>query len=106
MEVEQFIVGGSGIHLEVAGVNDDAERCCDRQRHCADDRMRDADELDLKRTESDLVVRLYAMQFCLFEQFMLFETPLHQSKRECCPVDRKIDLRKQEWNAADMVFVA
>ena len=27
MQVEELIIGGSGIHLEIAGVDDDAERC-------------------------------------------------------------------------------
>ena len=33
VQIERLVVGGRGIHLEIAGVNDDAERRGDRQRH-------------------------------------------------------------------------
>jgi hypothetical protein len=31
VQVEKFVVGGRGIDFEIAGVNDDAERCMDRR---------------------------------------------------------------------------
>ena len=33
VQIEQLVVGGRGVDLEIARVNDHAERCCDRQRH-------------------------------------------------------------------------
>ena len=51
VQIEQLVIGGRGIHFEIAGVDDDAERRGDRQRHRAHNRMRDVDELDLERPD-------------------------------------------------------
>ena len=51
VQVEQFVVGGSGVDLEIAGVDDDAERGGDGQRDRAHDRVGDVDELDLERAD-------------------------------------------------------
>ena len=53
VQVEQLVIGGRGIDLEIAGVDDDAERRGDGQRHGAHDRVRDVDELDLERADLD-----------------------------------------------------
>ncbi len=51
VQIEELVVGGGGIDLEIAGVDDDAERRGDGQGHGADDGVRDVDELDLERAD-------------------------------------------------------
>ena len=53
VQVEKFVVGGGGIDLEIAGVDDDAEGSRDGQGHGAHDRVRDVNELDLERADLD-----------------------------------------------------
>ncbi len=54
VQVEELVIGGSGIDLEIAGVDDDAERSGDGERDGADDGVGDVDELDLERTDGRL----------------------------------------------------
>src|SRR5688572_3762501 len=105
MQVKQLVVGRRRIDLEIACVDDDAERCRNRQSHCADNGVRYANELNLKGAERDLIVWLYPVQLGFFEQFVLFEPPLDQSQGERSPVDREFDLREQKRNTTDVVFM-
>ena len=50
------------IDLEVAGVDDDAGRRVDGQRHAVGDAVRDADELDLERADGDALGRTHRRQ--------------------------------------------
>ncbi len=61
VQIEQLVVGGRRVHLEIAGVDDDAERRGDGQRHGADDGMRDVDELDAEGADFDFCARLHAV---------------------------------------------
>ena len=58
VEIEQLVVGGRGIHLEIAGVNDDAERSRHRQRDAADYRVSDANKFDFERAQLEAIARL------------------------------------------------
>ena len=58
VQVEQLVVGGRGVHLEIAGVDDDAERRGNGQRHRAHDGVRDVDELDLEWADLHDLLRL------------------------------------------------
>jgi hypothetical protein len=58
VQIEQLVVGGGGVDLEIAGVDDDAERRGDGQRDGADDGVRDVDELDLERADLQYLLRL------------------------------------------------
>ena len=50
------------VELEVAGVDDRAERRPDRERHRVDDAVRDVDRLDLERPDAPDVARLEALE--------------------------------------------
>ena len=71
----------------------------------AHDRVRDVDELDRERTQSQAIARLDHVQLGLVEQFVLFQTALDQRQRELRSVDRNIELREQKRNAADVILV-
>ena len=68
VQIEQLVVGGRGVHFEIAGVNDDAQRRGDGQRHGADDGVRDVDELDRERPDLHFRARLDPVQFRLVQQ--------------------------------------
>ncbi len=64
------------------------------------------DKLDRERAQFQLVARLDDVQLGLVEHLVLFETPFHQRQREGRPIDGYRNLRQQEGNASDVIFVA
>ena len=46
VQVEEFVVGGRGVDFEIAGMDDDAERSVDGERHAIDQAMRYPDGMD------------------------------------------------------------
>ena len=57
VQVEVLAVERRLIDLEVAGVDDDADRRVNRQRHAVGHAVRDADELDRERADGDPIAR-------------------------------------------------
>src|ERR1039457_7375538 len=53
MEVEELVIGGSGIDLVIASVDDDAERMGDGESQGTDDGMRHVDEFDFEGADLD-----------------------------------------------------
>jgi hypothetical protein len=106
VQVEQLVVGGGGIDLEIAGVDDDAERRGDGQRHGADDGVRDVDELDLERADLDDLLGLDRMKTGLLLELVLFQPPVHQRQREGGAIDRHVDIGQEIRDGADVVFMA
>ena len=53
MKIEGRAVDGSLVDLEVAGVNDDAERRADGKRDAVDRAVRDGDKLDFVGADFD-----------------------------------------------------
>ena len=51
VQIERRAVDGRLINLEIAGVNDDADRRANGQRHAVDRAVRDADEFDFERAD-------------------------------------------------------
>ena len=49
---------------------------------------------------------LTVMKLGVVEHVVLFETPFDQRQREGGAVDRDVELRQQEGDAADVIFVA
>ena len=57
VQVKRLAVDGRGIHLEIAGVNHDADRSANGQRDAVNRAVRDADEFDLERPDFQLASR-------------------------------------------------
>src|SRR5581483_6288080 len=104
--IEQLIVGRSRVHLEIAGVDDDAERRGDGQRHRAHNRVRNVNKLDLERADLHDLLRLNADELRLLLQVVFLQAALHQAQSEGRAVDRDIDLLQKIRNGSDVVFVA
>ena len=66
MQVEQLVIGGRRIHLEIARVDHHPDRRRDRQRHAAHDRVRHVNKLDLERPDLEHVVRLDRVELDFF----------------------------------------
>src|SRR5882724_3094518 len=91
VQVEELVIGGGGIDLEIARVDDDSERGGDGQRDRADNRVGYVDELDLERAYADGLLGLNADEARLLE-IVLLHPALNQREREGGPVDRDFDL--------------
>src|ERR687888_76392 len=59
VDVEVFAVDWRLIDLEIAGVDDDADRRADRERDAVGHAVRDADEFDLERPDRHPLARLH-----------------------------------------------
>src|SRR5215471_1796023 len=106
VEVEELVVGGSGIDLEIARVDDDAERRGDGDRDRAHDRVRDMDELDFERPDFDGELGLDLDEIGLAFKIVFLEAALDERERECRAVDGHVDFSKKVRHGADVVFMA
>ena len=93
VDVEVLAVERRLIDLEVAGVDDDAGRRVDRERDAVRNAVRDADELDLERSDRDAVVRPDGDQLAAVDAVLL-ELRLDQRQRQRRAVDRSVDQRQ------------
>ena len=105
MEVEVLAVDRRLIDLEVAGVNDDAGRRVDGERNAVGDAVRDADELDLERTDGHPCARADRDELAAGDAVLL-QLGLDQRERQRRPVDRAVDVGQHVRHAADVIFVA
>ena len=105
MEVELLAVDRRLIDLEVAGVQDDADRRVNRQRDAVGHAVRDANELDAKPADLHDIARPHRVQTILDVQTMLVELGPHERERQRGAVDRTIDVRQQIGHGPDVVLV-
>src|ERR1039458_1341558 len=106
VQVEELVVGGGGIDLEIAGVDDDSQRRGDGQRDGAHDGVRDMDKLDLEWTYRQYLLRLDRIQLGFFFKLVFFQPPLYQSQREGCSVHWHADLGQEIGHRSDVVLMA
>jgi hypothetical protein len=67
--------------------------------------MRHVDELDRKGAYVDTLTRLDPVQRGFAQEFVLFQTPLHERERECSSVDWDLELRQQKRDSTNVVFM-
>ena len=106
MQVEQLVIGGRGVHLEVARVEDHPQGGGDGQSHGAHDGMGDVDEFDLERPDLDDILGLDGDHARLAGELVLLHAAVHQSQGEIGPVDGHVDFAQKIGHGADVVFVA
>ena len=85
VEVEGLGVGRGEVDLEVAGVDDQADRSVDGEGHAVHQRVRDADGHDGEGPESEAVSGKDFDQFGIVEQAMLFELALDSARVNSVP---------------------
>ena len=93
------------IDLEVAGVNHDADRGLDSQRHAIHQRVGHADGLNREWPDRKLLARSNLNQFGFIEQFVLFELAFDIRQRELGAIHRHLELAQNPRQPANVVLV-
>ena len=104
MQVEGLVVERREVDLEVAGVDNNADRRFNGQRHAIDQRMRYADRLDGERADGEFFLGRDLDQLGLVEQLVFFELAFDIGQRELGGVDRNLELAENPGQAADVVL--
>ncbi len=105
VKVEILAVDRRLVDLEVAGVDDQADRRRDRQRHAVRHAVRHADEFDREGSNRDRFARPDRLQAIGVIDLVLIELRLEQGERERRSVDRAVEERHHVRHAADVVLV-
>ena len=105
MQVKRLPVDRRLVHLEIAGVNHDADRSANRQRHAVDGAVRDAYELHFENADFDFAPGNDFAQIGLVEQAVFFQALLYQRQREARAVDRRLQVAQYVGQRADVIFV-
>ena len=106
VQIEQPVVGRRGIDLEIAGMDDHAQRSVDGQRHAIHQAMRDLDGVDGEGPDLETLARTDLAQVGVVEQAVFFEFVFHVGQGELRAPDRHIQLAENPGQRADVVFVA
>src|ERR1700680_1558199 len=105
VEVEKSIVGRRGIDLEIAGMNDHAERSVYGERNTIYQAVRDLNRVNRKRTDLESLSGGDFIQLGIVEQTVLVQLVFHVSKRELRAPDRNIQFGKNPRQRANVIFV-
>ena len=92
VQIEEAVVRGRGIDLEVAGVNQRAHRRVNRQRHAIHQAVRHLDGIDGERPNLEALAGLDLVELGVVEQRVLFQLALDVGQRELGGVDRNVQL--------------
>ena len=106
LQIEGVAVGRGQVDLEVAGVEDDADRGVDGQRDAIDQRVRDADRQDAEGPEREAAAGNKLDQLGVVEQAMLVELAFNVGQGELGAVNGHVELGEDPGKAADVVLVA
>ena len=106
VQVEVLAVDRRLIDLEVARVDDRADRRRDGQRHAVGHAVRDADELDGERPDGDDVARLDRLQPIAGVDAVLLELRLDQRQRHGRAVHGPVERGQHVRHGADVILVA
>jgi hypothetical protein len=87
-------------------MDDGSNRRFDHKREGIHDRVSDVEEFDLEAADLDRFFWRDGVKLRFAQQPVLLQLVFHESDRERRPVYRNIQVRKDEWQRADMVFVA
>jgi hypothetical protein len=105
MEIEMLAVDRGLIDLEIAGVDDRADRRRDRQRHAVGHAVRHPDEFDGQRPDGDGVARLDRLQAIAGADAVLFELRLDQRQGHRRAVHRAVEPLEHMGHGADVILV-
>jgi len=106
VQIEELVVGGRGVHFEIAGVDDYAERGVDGERDAIDQTVGHADGVDGEDSGLEALVGTHFAQVGVIEQSVLVEFVFHVSERELRSPDGDVEFGEHPGNRADMIFVA
>ena len=105
LEVREFSVDRRVVHLEIARVEDRADRRANGERHGIGDAVVHAHELDGETAETQLVARHDGMEV-LRRDAAFLQAPLEYAERQRRAVNGHVDLCQDIRQGADVIFVA
>src|SRR3954466_2945952 len=106
MQVEEAVVGGRGVDLEVARMNNDADRGVNSERDAVDETVRDADRINGEWSDGEALSGFNLDQFGIVEQAVFFQLVLDVGERKLSAIDRDVEVGENGRQRADVVFVA
>ena len=106
MQIEEAIVGGRGIHFEIAGVDKNPNRSVNGKGDAIHQAMGDLDGMNGEWAHAEALAAHDGMQLRLLQQTVFFQLVFDVGQGEFRAVDRDGELSKNPGEAADVVFVA
>ena len=106
MQVEVLTVNRRLIDLEVARVDDGADRRRDGEGHAVRHTVRDSDELDRERANRDRLARLDDLQSIAHIDAVFFELWFDERQRHRRSIDRAVEVWQHVRYRTDVIFVA
>ncbi len=106
VQVEEMIISGRGIDLEVAGVNDHAQRSMNRQRNAIHQAVRHSNGMNGEHAGFEALAGTNLAQVGVVEQSVLVEFVLHIGQRELRAPHRHVEFGENPGQCADVIFVA
>ena len=106
MQVEEAVVGGRRIDLEVAGMQHDAERRVDGERDAIDQAVRYLQRMNGERPNLEAFSGTNFAQVGVVEQLVFVELVFDIGQRELGAPDGNIQFAENPGQGADVVFVA
>ena len=105
-EIGHLALQGRDVDLEVAGLDNGADRRFDRKRHGIGDRVVHVDELHLEAPGGDRLARLNGDDLRFIEQATLLQLELHEPRGQARRIDGRVDPVHHIRQRADVVLVA
>ena len=106
LQIGGSVVDRRLVELEVAAVDDRAERRADRQRHGVDDRVGHVDRFDRERSHLPRLARPHHLELRRVEQVVLAQLLGQQARRHRRGVHRHRQVAQHVRQRADVIFVA
>ena len=99
VQVKHPVVGGREIDLEIAGVDDDAQRRMHGDRDGVHNGVRDLDGMNREWTELEAFSGHHLVEFGVIQQAVLFELVLHVGEGELGGVDGNVEFGDEPGNS-------
>ena len=106
VQIEQAVVGGRGIDLEIAGMQHHAERRVDGERHAIDQAVRHLQGMNRERADLEALSGTDLAQVGVVEKLVLVELIFDVGQGELGAPDGNIQFAENPGQGADVVFVA
>ena len=106
VQVEEAVVGGRRVDLEIAGMHHDAERRVDGQRDAIDQAVRHLHRMNGERPDLEALSGTDFAQVGVVEQLVFVELVFHVGQRELGAPDGDVQFAENPGQGADVVFVA
>ena len=106
VQIEEPVVGRRRVDLEVSGVDQDAERRVNGQRHAIHQAVRDLNRTNGEGADLEAVTGANLVEHGVVQQRVFFELAFDQGQRELGAIDRNVELRQHPGQPADVIFVS